>query len=807
MALRYLKSAGGNWNAASTWSATSSAGVDNAGVPTASDDVILEAGSGSLSINAVAVCRSFDCMSGTGDYAGTVTHGNFGLSVGTSTAGPSNIAMRLSSGMTYNTTNIAASALNFISTSTNQQVIDRKGKTVGNTVINGLGSSYILASNFLTTGNFTITTGALATANYTISALSIISTGSAVRSFLAGTSTLNLNQTSAAALATISGSNLTLDLTQATLVIGPAITARTLALGTMVAGTVQWDVPNSQGLVYISGSPTIKNLILGNSRSVSFQTGGQVPIIENFSGAGANNGYQSFVGGQTGTTSGVHSVDASHLQITGSLTFDARIGMSTWNVPGSQTIISKYSGTAGYYFRFVAGGFLQLTLLNVSTVIATSTLSTQTVFNPGDVGYVRAIWNQSTSQIIFYTSTDGITYTQLGTAISASLASIGTTADPLYIGQRTTGNDNFIGNIYRVRMWTDITQTNLVYDANFETKQLGLNAFNDSSSYAVPVIINGEQNQAGDGRLGLKSQTPGTIVNFLKYGANIDTNYLAVYDLFSMLPFKLYAGSGSYLSNTQNVLNYSDPGLPYILHENSSNAATATPSVNLLYPVPAGSLLVAFLSVTSSPATTITPPSGWTFVDWVGADANNARSYTFYKVADGTETGETFTLPASTTTTLKMMVIDGFNGTPTLGVTSKQTGPGSNITSWATDSGSGPNNTETDAIAIAGWGSNSSLGATVSLTNDFQIIRNSPELTNARVALKPIGVSGNVLTTLTWTTARRGSAQLLVFYGSGIAGRTKVKIGGVFTVKPSKVRIGGTFVTKPVKVKVGGVFI
>jgi hypothetical protein len=48
---KYAKAAGGNWSAATTWSATSSAGVDNAGAPTAAEDVIFDSGA----INTVTV--------------------------------------------------------------------------------------------------------------------------------------------------------------------------------------------------------------------------------------------------------------------------------------------------------------------------------------------------------------------------------------------------------------------------------------------------------------------------------------------------------------------------------------------------------------------------------------------------------------------------------------------------------------------------------------------------------------------------------------------------------------------------------
>ena len=89
MAARYAKTAGGNWSSANTWSATSPAGVDNAGAPTSADDAILLLASGNVTIDATSVCKTLDCTT----YTGTLTHGAFTLTVSGS--------VTLVAGMTY----------------------------------------------------------------------------------------------------------------------------------------------------------------------------------------------------------------------------------------------------------------------------------------------------------------------------------------------------------------------------------------------------------------------------------------------------------------------------------------------------------------------------------------------------------------------------------------------------------------------------------------------------------------------------------------------------------------------------------
>jgi len=194
MANRYLKAAGGNWTAAGTWSATGSGGVDSAGPPTAADNCILEAGSGNVTIDSGAVCRSIDCTSGTGSYAGTITGvASINLTIGDATAGAGNVALKFSGTTTY--TVAANSGFNFISTSTTQQTVDFASKTnLGNALFNGVGGSWILGSNYSTAGGTTLTSGTLNTNGFTVSCISSFTVGSSTlaRTLTLGSSTINI---------------------------------------------------------------------------------------------------------------------------------------------------------------------------------------------------------------------------------------------------------------------------------------------------------------------------------------------------------------------------------------------------------------------------------------------------------------------------------------------------------------------------------------------------------------------------------------------------------------------------------------
>lgn len=104
MATKFARSVGGNWNTDATWSTTSSAGTANTTKPTAADDVILDSGSGQITVDAASVAKTVTC---TG-YTNTLTHNAFALTVSGS--------VTFVSGMTY--TPLATSTLSFAATAT-----------------------------------------------------------------------------------------------------------------------------------------------------------------------------------------------------------------------------------------------------------------------------------------------------------------------------------------------------------------------------------------------------------------------------------------------------------------------------------------------------------------------------------------------------------------------------------------------------------------------------------------------------------------------------------------------------------------
>ena len=173
-----------------------------------------------------------------------------------------------------------------------------------------------------------------------------------------------------------------------------------------------------------------------------------------------------------GSASSASAPDSAALQLTSSLTIGVKLNMSNWAPGSAMCLVAKGDSstlTKGYYFRVISTGELSLAIgLGSSAVSATSSASLSTVLTNGVEAQVRAVWDQAASECkFFWRLLDSDPWTQLGTTQTLTGASIGTSASTFFIGQRTTGNDYFTGEISRVRVYSDATQTTKVFDADW----------------------------------------------------------------------------------------------------------------------------------------------------------------------------------------------------------------------------------------------------------------------------------------------------------------------------------------------------
>lgn len=151
MASRYWVGGTASWNGTpgTKW-ATTSGGAGGAAEPTGSDDVFLDANSGAVTVTiatSVATCASLTC---TG-FTGTLSQGK-NLNIGSASAGN----LILSSAMTFTQT---AGTLKVTTSQAGNTLIDTQGKDVKSFLFNGVGATFVLQSNFLSSADVTFQQG------------------------------------------------------------------------------------------------------------------------------------------------------------------------------------------------------------------------------------------------------------------------------------------------------------------------------------------------------------------------------------------------------------------------------------------------------------------------------------------------------------------------------------------------------------------------------------------------------------------------------------------------------------------------
>lgn len=138
----------------------------------------------------------------------------------------------------------------------------------------------------------------------------------------------------------------------------------------------------------------------------------------------------------------------------------AHLAPDSWTSYG--TIASRWEGASNaFFFQTTPTGALRL----YSYVGATAfdKVSTASVaFAAGSAGWVRATRTAATGTVTFFTSTDGITWTQLGLTSSTTVGSLSAPTLAFKIGEYGFGGDPIAAKIYRVIYRTEVGGANVV---------------------------------------------------------------------------------------------------------------------------------------------------------------------------------------------------------------------------------------------------------------------------------------------------------------------------------------------------------
>lgn len=255
MATRTISVAGGNWSDVNAW--------DEGATPTAADDVVArpDGTSGNLTNDVTnQACRSLDFT----NYSGTWTIGAINLNIGTSSAGPSNVALKLSSTMTL-AMNTSAT-VTFVTTQAAQTITCNGKRLTGRCIISSAGGGIDLADAFYgsiaatTTGSLTFTNGDFNSQGFAISCNTLqAAANSNTRAVTLSNSTITM---APAASATIfneaSTGNLTLTMTG------------TIFNVTVTSGTLTWAGGTSRSYPTVNFTWNAGNVTVTATTAITF---------------------------------------------------------------------------------------------------------------------------------------------------------------------------------------------------------------------------------------------------------------------------------------------------------------------------------------------------------------------------------------------------------------------------------------------------------------------------------------------------------------------------------------------------------
>lgn len=172
----------------------------------------------------------------------------------------------------------------------------------------------------------------------------------------------------------------------------------------------------------------------------------------------------------------------------GDFSIEAKVALDDWTPAANNMILSKWFGGTNqqsFIFYVVAGGALRLQTSTDGALNTSATSSASPTVTDGGILYLRVERRGSDGRVQFFTSTDGSTYTQLGTNQVASTGALFDSTAALLVGANDGGGGNpFGGRVYYTRLYTGLLSaggTALIADFDPSRAAIGATSFTAST--------------------------------------------------------------------------------------------------------------------------------------------------------------------------------------------------------------------------------------------------------------------------------------------------------------------------------------
>jgi hypothetical protein len=478
------------------------------------DDLIFDSNTpiGTYTVNVPRVGRNFTV---TGSFAGTITN---------------SIAWAIQGNYKLNSTVVIAGANALQLRGRGTHTITTSGRTITFVMQTyAFGGSYTLADNYNSLSSFQPLYGTFDTAGFNMTLSTFVSNVASIRNIQFRTSTITL--TSIGNVWFFTSGTLTVDASTATVnVTNLSATAKTMSLSSSVttlgtlnfsgAGSLSLGAPTAYGTInstapgqslsFSAGNCTVTNLNVVSGVQILLATTA-TPTIANYSGSGAQNAYVYMSGGGYASFPG-----STPLNITGDLDVRIKVALDSWSSAVTQTLIGRLTPTDRTWMLSQVSGipFFQYSLDGTSSLGTAATIAP--VITDGDPLWVRVTRRASDGRIQYFTASGSLTspapgdFTQLGADVAGTSGNLFVpTTFPFYVGVHAQTSSAASGKFYRAQIRNNILDngTGTVLDADFTTKAFGADSFTGG---AGNVITLSGPAVAGDGRIDMRSATPGT---------------------------------------------------------------------------------------------------------------------------------------------------------------------------------------------------------------------------------------------------------------------------------------------------------
>jgi hypothetical protein len=263
-----------------------------------------------------------------------------------------------------------------------------------------------------------------------------------------------------------------------------------------IAGTTALNIDFSQSAKKLANGDTFvcatgQTVTLNSSGATGARIAGERDL---FQGTAANRPvYLAYSGTKYGYTTGwgnhFSAGDSVPLSITGDLDVHVCASLTSWTT-GGQCLAGKFHGTTQRSWVFIANAnkTLSVAVSQDGAVVSSVNSSAAATLTDGSPAWLRFTYEAATATVRFWESSDGVTWTELGTGQNVIRTAIFDSTADLTIGAYS-GTGSAIGRFYRVRVYSGIAGT-LAFDFNPATYTSGT-TFTDSSSNAAAITLNG----------------------------------------------------------------------------------------------------------------------------------------------------------------------------------------------------------------------------------------------------------------------------------------------------------------------------